>query len=87
MIAFTQGELDVSISAIEVNQFGDVSIFHEVFGTESGVLEFSYHAGDGWKPATAAAGTPAPGVFVHDLRHDLPTFNGDIQYRADIRRA
>ncbi len=89
LIAYDDGELDVVLGSLEADSLtGDVTINYEIFGSDptNSVVSFSYNIGGAWLPATKSPRAGAPNTFVHALLVDLPTFNGEIQYRADISR-
>lgn len=89
LIGFDSGELDIVIRTIEADSMaGEVQIHFDVFGDDPvrSNVTFFYNIGGGWLPATKSMNAQGVTVFVHALRVDQPTFNGDIQYRATISR-
>jgi hypothetical protein len=89
LIGFDRGELDIVIRDIEADSMaGEVRIHFDVFGDDPvrSNVEVFYAIDGEWLPATKSLNAQGVTVFVHALRVDQPTFNGDIQYRATISR-
>jgi hypothetical protein len=86
-IIFEAGELDIVLGDISANvSAGTVTLAYETFSNETDFhIEFFYCTDTVWKPATPSP-TQVAGSFTHLLRVDEPTFNGDIQYKVNIRR-
>lgn len=89
VVSYDEGELDIVLGNISANvAAGTVSLAYEVFSDETDFwLEVFYCIGGDWKPASEAPkNTRVAGIFTHLLRVDEPTFNGDIQYKVNVRR-